>query len=339
MTATTEFGAAPSLPVYRRWRSAAINTARRHWLWLWNWPRFSQPIWSRVLNRQATAHHAAHAMPLTAVQQRAVEDLQRDGIAVLDCAELFSAGAAAEYCAEAERVLAQPQHSRKVALHATRTPQDGLKYYQVSLWDEGTLDIGNAFVRFALSDQILGVVNGYMEMSARLITVDLLYTFPMAGPLIASQNWHRDPTDRKVVKVFLYLRDVHKSSGPFEFVPGSHGDGPHARVFPRKLPQGIYPRPDAVDRRFSPGQQKTYPGKAGTIVIVDTAGLHRGAHAVDHERYVYVAHFLSDGMYKRDYFFKTYDYRVTSNGERLSPAADYALGMWREHTARRAAAH
>jgi hypothetical protein len=310
-----------------------MSFARRQWLWLYNLPRFSWPIWFNVVNKRARVHYRDHGSPLSPVQERAVRELRQHGITVLNFGELFPEQALADYCALGERVVQQPHNRQAIADQRTKMSEkvhDRQKYYFLSLWEKGVLDLGNPFVRFSLSDEILGIVNGYLEMSARLINVDLWYHLPMRGPNLASQNWHRDPTDRKVLKVFFYLRDVDESSGPFQFVLGSHEVGPFGKIFPRKLPAGVYPPADAVEKKFSDMQRRHYTGKAGTIVIVDTSGLHRGGHVLDRDRYLYHTYFLTDGAYDLDQFVKLYGYHIKpQNGVQLSPAADYAIGMWK----------
>jgi ectoine hydroxylase-related dioxygenase (phytanoyl-CoA dioxygenase family) len=277
-----------------------LGKLRNELLWLCYLPYYSWPIWFNVINKRARAHYRAHALPLDLLQQRAVQELKEQGICVLDCAELFSTQALADYLAFAERVLQEPRNQQRITTArsqmGTATVRQG-KYYEVRLWDdEPVLDLHNPFVQFSLSDEIMGIVCGYLEMSARLGSVQLPYNLAMLGrPKIASQTWHRDPNDRKMVQVYFYLRDVDETTGPFEFIPGSHETGPFGKIFPRKLPAGVYPPADAVERKFSHAQRRICTGKAGTIVICDSSGIHRGGHAVSRDRYVLNTYYATDG--------------------------------------------
>ena len=78
-------------------------------------------------------------------------------------------------------------------------------------------------------------------------------------------------------------------------------------------------------------QRKKYTGKAGTIVICDTSGFHRGGHVVDRDRYLYYSYYLTDGAYGLNEFVKNCHYRLESTDDiPLSPAADYAIQIWKK---------
>jgi hypothetical protein len=86
----------------------------------------------------------------------------------------------------------------------------------------------------------------------------------------AAQLFHFDVDRIRFLKIFFYLTDVGPENGPHVFVRGTHG--------PRRAP--FYEA-----RRFSDEEiASAYPvgdivaitGPAGTIVAVDTSGLHKG---------------------------------------------------------------
>jgi hypothetical protein len=82
----------------------------------------------------------------------------------------------------------------------------------------------------------------------------------------------------KELKSFLYLEDVDEASGPFTYVPGSHrnqflrlkksvfrnGDDPPTTIRPEEFPEGET-------------RERMLTGTAGTLIIADTRGVHRGA--------------------------------------------------------------
>ena len=115
-----------------------------------------------------------------------------------------------------------------------------------------------------------------------------LYNFATLGARIdaTTQNngsgdgWHRDAYEFQF-KAILYLSDVGPENGPFEYVPGSQkkwraildaaiGDFPAA-------PSTRY-EPALVDRLLSRyhTEASCFPGKAGTLLLVNTTGIHRG---------------------------------------------------------------
>lgn len=87
-----------------------------------------------------------------------------------------------------------------------------------------------------------------------------------------SQSWHRDPESDTVVKVMVYFDDVDSDSGPLQYVQRSHA-GKYADLCP---PQR-YPDRD-ITPLIDPMDVVTFECRAGTVVFVNTSGLHRGGY-------------------------------------------------------------
>lgn len=85
-------------------------------------------------------------------------------------------------------------------------------------------------------------------------------------------GWHRDDPVRNQLKFILYLNDVDESNGPFKYITGSHGV--LSKIFTSLLRLKIVSRFSSVPSRES---IITYTGKAGTLIIADTSGIHRGS--------------------------------------------------------------
>lgn len=124
-----------------------------------------------------------------------------------------------------------------------------------------------------------------------------LYNFATLGARIdatganngSGDGWHRDGHGYQF-KSIIYLSDVADENGPFEFLPGSHkrwralvdtaiGELPPA--------PGTRYDPELVDRmvnRFGLKCQH-YTGKAGTLLLVNTSGIHRGRPLLAGSRY------------------------------------------------------
>lgn len=109
----------------------------------------------------------------------------------------------------------------------------------------------------------------------------------MAGKITATDDntgsgggWHRDTADFKQVKSIIYLSDVGPENGPFQYIEGSH------------LLRNISKATDYLgvhwrERRFEPKALEkacdqfgwkvtTLTAPAGSIVLANTRGLHRG---------------------------------------------------------------
>jgi hypothetical protein len=267
----------------------------------------------------------ARAKTLNDVQQRAVADLKKDGICILQFSDLFPRQRLQDCTEVAENVVVA--NRARIENQRRTLTRDRQKYYYLSLWD-GFIDLDNPFIKITLSDQLLGIVNHYFGVAGRLVNVDYWYHLPMPGDDVASQNWHRDPSDRKLAKIFFYLRDVDDTSGPFQYVLGSHDTGRFGKVFPRRLPHGTYPPRGAVERTFPPESRVACTGKAGTIVICDTSGLHRGGHVTARDRFLFYAFYVTDGNYDLRYYKQASAYRV-KNAMPLNAEAEFALGLWK----------
>ena len=110
---------------------------------------------------------------------------------------------------------------------------------------------------------------------------------------IDSQRWHRDPEDKIVVKMFLYLNDVDEKTGPFMYVRGSHHLGKYKNLFPTAPPAGSYPPLGSVEEKISKGDINIKTGRAGTIIFCETSGLHKGGYATEKERLMFTAIYAS----------------------------------------------
>lgn len=173
------------------------------------------------------------------------------------------------------------------------------------------------------NQKILDIVNSYFGAWSKFYYLTLNLTKPMlkSAVPVMSQNWHRDPEDKKTRKVFIYLNDVQENTGPFIYVLGSQDGGKYGKFFPQKKPpKGAYPPIGAVEARVHANDIKTYTGEAGTVIFVDTAGLHRGGYATEKERIMFTAGFLSNASARRSRFRRGAMEGLTGN-----PAAHFAL--------------
>jgi hypothetical protein len=136
------------------------------------------------------------------------------------------------------------------------------------------------WLRLGLSSRVLDIVNAYRRQPTYLIDLDNWYTIPDAGARerIESQQWHRDPWDNHIVKVFVYFSDVGEGAGPFEYVRGSPAGGRYGDMWPW-VPKGIYPPHDKLEAAVAQKDRLTVTGPAGTMIFCDTSGFHRGGSA------------------------------------------------------------
>ena len=257
----------------------------------------------RFRNRTAIRRYRAAPPALMEVGKAIVAELSRCGIAVTRADALLGEERVAELVRHArarwESAEVQAQAERKNEDRASESSR-AKSFFLVNLWRGGAvLDLTHPFTRFSLDEAILGAVADYLGMWPKFRGWALEATVPMPSSRdrFASQKWHRDPEDQKLVKVFLYLNDVDESAGPFTYVQYSHGGGRHRQIFPQQRPSGSPKMPPDADDYIPKEDVKVCTGAAGTIVLCDTSGLHRGGFARERERLMYTSIYTSSASW------------------------------------------
>lgn len=156
---------------------------------------------------------------------RVLADLRRDGLARTSVDALgFRAGIWEELqsaiAAEESRQAAQIEEARQAP------EREGHKSYLIELLGRSpVLDPESVFVRIALDPAVLDIATSYFGMYVRLWQFNVWHNVPTRAAPRNSQLWHRDPEDRQILRIFIYLDDVGPGSGPLSYIPGSHALG------------------------------------------------------------------------------------------------------------------
>ena len=97
-----------------------------------------------------------------------------------------------------------------------------------------------------------------------------------------AQYFHYDNDFKKFFKVFIYLNKVDKYSGPHSFVKSTNKK--------RKLKHIIAERINDSEIRKDYGSKnvKVFNGNAGSVIIEDTFGLHKGSFPQKKSRLVLI---------------------------------------------------
>ncbi len=113
----------------------------------------------------------------------------------------------------------------------------------------------------------------------------------------SGNGWHRDSVGARQFKAILYLSDVDREHGPFQYLRGSHR--PTSRV---RTALELGTRFDS--NRFDTGEFDDYfaghpdlvtvTASAGTLLLADTTGLHRGAPLTSGTRHA-LTNYFTDG--------------------------------------------
>ena len=283
--------------------------------------RLSSEQWTQI-NRQAKEAHQRNRGILDNRAMRIVRGLQKYGVQTITAERLFGDDRhLVALRSDAEKILKRREQRKQIQI---RESYDGAKWYVIralGLNPRGPLP--NSIANLALDDRILAIVNSYLGLSCRMLYADLWYNLAArpGEPPIDSEHWHRDNEDVKILKLFFYLDEVNAGTGPLSYIRGTQPGGAYADVFPAQPPQGSYP-PESQLRRMIPTDQiKVCTGKAGTLVLYDASGIHRGGRATDRPRRLMVATYASDAA------IDPIRYRLLDETRysRLSPAARYAI--------------
>ena len=235
---------------------------------------------------------------LSQIEQKIVDDLSNNGISIVHFDDLFPDLDFNKIKQLSEDELSKSDNADLIAQAKKGLSEGRGKFYNVQFWNQKENLDNNDLTDILLNESVIKIASTYLRSICKLYYIDLWYNIPTEGESILSQNWHRDPDDRNCVKVFLYLNDVDVDMGSLSYIPKSPYGNKYGKVFPRGPPNQKSSPPKDVDAKFD-GQQITLPGPAGTLVFVDTTGLHKGAHSKTKPRYVLNACFRSNGSYFR----------------------------------------
>lgn len=246
--------------------------------------RNSWIVWFYFLNNAGRLLYQKTKPNLNNIQKRIIDEWNENGIAVTRVDELFPnehlLGILSEY---AEGLIDKAESKDK-------------KKFLKFLFDlHPVLNFKNPYAKLALERRVLDIVNGYMGMCAVFRTMTLNITVPVGEEALPvdSQRWHRDPEDKIVCKMFLYLTDVDENSGPFIYALGTHHKGRWRKLFPTDPPAGSYPPAEEVEKIIPKDMVKVFTGSAGTIIFCETTGLHKGGYAKTKERLMYTSMYSS----------------------------------------------
>jgi len=296
-------------PLRRAWRALKYRGYGQGWL-----------------NPSSRRRFAKRRPALSGTQAQVVECLRRDGLACVQAGDLLPETSLWPAAAAAGRAFTDSEHVRRgVAAYQPEGGQARGKDYIVRLWESRpSLLLDDPWLRMGLSPALLDIVNSYLGLWSKLNYVDLWYTIPspVSRQAVASQRWHRDPEDQRLVKVFLYLSDVDLGAGPLEYVRGSHSAGRHARLWPNPDPgTASYPPDGEVAAKIPAEDLAVCTGTAGTLVFCDTHGLHRGGLATEQARV------LANWAYvtPASIFARRFDVSWPVGSSGLDAAAEFAL--------------
>jgi hypothetical protein len=240
---------------------------------------------ARALSGRPASASTLPPAKLTEVQRRVLDELTSRGIAIVPFAELIDdPGLWRELRAEMNAFVASAE-----AQLAEGAKQRRKKDFLIRRYERGksklprepaVLTSDSSWLRYAAGDKLLDIVNAYRGARTKLVDFDQWYTLPVGDEheRVASQQWHRDPEDQHVVKVFLYFSDVDDEAGPFEYIPESAEGSRYGHLWAWGDESPRYPPTEELEQAIPASDRIAATGPEGTLVICDTSGFHRGGY-------------------------------------------------------------
>lgn len=279
----------------------------RHWI------RNTRPVWYYLLNQKSRAFWRKENFLPDNAAKNIIKVLKKDGIAVTDVATLFPSIVFEEMRRFAIDTLKKSGIEKEIAEHeamiqdrvetgAERTgKRKHVKDFIVEPWGSTGNNVlptlENPFIKANLDGRLLGIAGSYLGLAPRFRAFSLRLTLvsPAGAKEYFSQRWHRDNEDKRLCKIFIYVTDVMEDAdGPFRYIKGSHFDGPYGNIFPARPPSSLYPDLGEVEKRIPADAIQTCFGKAGTVILADTGGLHKGGYVTAQPRFMYTGTFFTD---------------------------------------------
>ena len=133
------------------------------------------------------------------------------------------------------------------------------------------------------------------NMFGYILAAHLMYKEANLG---SGGGWHRDnPLDDRF-KAIIYVSDVEDDNGPFQYIEGSFSSNNIIKkVITGDFRFGQNRFDDETINKVikkAPQKMKSFTAKAGTLIFVNTRGLHRGAPIKDGERYALTSYVWFD---------------------------------------------
>ena len=142
------------------------------------------------------------------------------------------------------------------------------------------------FLETALDERVLGSVMLSMGMLPHLESIDVLRSNPVGDSLTASQLWHYDVNDQRIIKLFVYLEDCGPENGPFTYIAA----GPSMRVSGLL---GHYVNDERIAAHVPRDEWRVVEGPAGTAFLIDTGRCYHFGSRSRRPRVAYVATYSS----------------------------------------------
>jgi len=162
---------------------------------------------------------------------------------------------------------------------------------------------------------LIGIAARYLGCLPTLYSLNAWWSFAGHGRASVSQEFHRDLDEFKFCTLFVFLTDVGPATGAHVFIRRSHRVDLTEAILRREAPRlaaelgqaptldELYGRSagygrDALYEALFRGHVDTITGPAGTALIADTGGLHKGVPLTEGRRLMFWARY---GLFRNNW--------------------------------------
>lgn len=216
------------------------------------------------------------------VVSRIASDLTKYGIAKAELTEFKNMPKLEKLQREYDDLLQKDNsnpHDRKAKSFIQRLVDDDYKFENNE----------SAITQYCFNEEVAMACAKYLGLIPKLTSFKIWRSHQTeVQERTASQNWHRDYNEYKMVRIFLYFNNVNKNNGAGEYIIGTHFQGDSFKIL-SESDDGVsrYSSELEISQNFTPDRLVVADGAAGTMYFMDTAGLHRGGyHPIPGERRV-----------------------------------------------------
>lgn len=238
---------------------------------------------SRVVHRvqHARAYRGVKVRPELTQRRDLLEELDREGIAIVP--DYMPADRIAAMLAGADEVIQKAKDGELADRTFTIQPDIVFRIGKVD-------ELVPATLPFFEDPTISSVMEAYLSPRVVSFRRELENRFGLSkmaqADLFHFDNW------RPICKAFLYLVDVGEDNAPFRFLRRSHKDGPWRTRYAIEFDAGgtsgryghFFPQEIRTLQEQEGWEEVVCTGKAGTLILADFRGLHRGTPLKDGRR-------------------------------------------------------
>jgi len=181
----------------------------------------------------------------------------------------------------------------------------------VNLWQDDSKSDSRVYGSHIHSELIREFHNDdYLKQIGQdYLQTELVNSHTLGARLVSKEHnlgsgggWHRDSVYKKQYKSIVYLTDVDEQNGPFEFLLKSHQK---TSIYSSIIKNGFKAHQnrmsseevEAFKEKSPEYKSKVFTAKRGSVVLVDTSGIHRGMPIQNGSRYALTNYFFPKHHY------------------------------------------